>query len=49
MKIGASARHLSVPTEGLFPPQLSWTHYRVLLAVENPTARVFYEIEAARE
>jgi predicted nuclease of restriction endonuclease-like (RecB) superfamily len=33
----------------LFPPLLSWTHYRLLLAVENPKARSFYEIEAARE
>lgn len=33
----------------LFPPQLGWTHYLVLLRVANPTARAFYEIEAARE
>ena len=31
-----------------FPDNLSWTHYRKLLAVNNPRARAFYEIEAAR-
>lgn len=29
-----------------FSPQLSWTHYRVLMAVENEQARDFYEREA---
>jgi predicted nuclease of restriction endonuclease-like (RecB) superfamily len=29
-----------------FSPQLSWTHYRVLMAVENKDARDFYEREA---
>lgn len=49
-EIGSAPRHLSVvATEQLFPPQLSWTHYRLLLSVSNPTARAFYEIEAARE
>jgi predicted nuclease of restriction endonuclease-like (RecB) superfamily len=33
----------------LFPPQLGWTHYLLLLRVSNPTARAFYEVEAARE
>ena len=28
---------------------LSWTHYRTLLRVERPTARAFYEIEAASQ
>ncbi len=47
---GAPARHLSKPASGpLFPPSLSWTHYRLLLTVEKPTARAFYEIEAVRE
>lgn len=32
-----------------FPTNLGWTHYLVLLKVTNPTARAFYEIEAARE
>ncbi len=33
----------------VFPPHLGWTHYLVLMRVTNPTARAFYEIEAARE
>jgi predicted nuclease of restriction endonuclease-like (RecB) superfamily len=33
----------------LFPPALGWTHYVILMRVSNPTARAFYEIEAARE
>jgi predicted nuclease of restriction endonuclease-like (RecB) superfamily len=37
------------PAPSLFPPMLGWTHYLVLLRVENTTARAFYEIEAARE
>lgn len=32
-----------------FPPMLGWSHYLVLLRVQNPQARSFYEIEAARE
>ena len=28
----------------IFPPHLGWTHYLVLMRVENPTARAFYEI-----
>ena len=31
-----------------FPDNLSWTHYRRLLAISHPEARAFYEIEAAR-
>ncbi|MDP1822726.1 MAG: PDDEXK nuclease domain-containing protein [Archangium sp.] len=47
---GASTRHQSSPDQGpLFPPALSWTHYRLLLTIEKPDARAFYEIEAARE
>lgn len=43
-----------VPVEAVeprrgFSSRLSWTHYRTLLAVENPDVRAFYEIEAARE
>ena len=30
-----------------FSPQLSWSHYRALMRVENPAARDFYEREAA--
>lgn len=33
----------------LFPPFLGWTHYQILIRVENAAARAFYEIEAARE
>jgi predicted nuclease of restriction endonuclease-like (RecB) superfamily len=33
----------------LFPPALGWTHYVILMRISNPTARAFYEIEAARE
>lgn len=29
-----------------FSPQLSWTHYRILMAVKNEQARDFYEREA---
>lgn len=47
---GAAARHPFPPaTEPLFPPILSWTHYRLLLSIDKPQARAFYEIEAARE
>jgi len=31
-----------------FAPNLSWSHYRLLMRVENQQARSFYEIEAAR-
>lgn len=30
-----------------FSPQLSWSHYRALMRVENPLARDFYEREAS--
>ena len=30
-----------------FNPQLSWSHYRALIRVSNPEARLFYEKEAA--
>jgi hypothetical protein len=47
---GAPARHQTLAVaSSLFPPLLSWTHYRLLLTVEKPEARSFYEIEAARE
>ncbi|MBW2528705.1 MAG: hypothetical protein JRI23_31310 [Deltaproteobacteria bacterium] len=48
-KGAALRRPSSAITEPLFAPQLSWTHYRLLLAVSDPQARAFYEIEAARE
>lgn len=30
-----------------FNPQLSWSHYRAMMRVDNPDARAFYEKEAA--
>ena len=43
----------AVPSESraatVFPPYLGWTHYLLLMRVASPTARAFYEIEAARE
>ena len=40
------------PAGGLLPPvfntDLSWSHYRVLMRVENTSARQFYESEAAQ-
>jgi len=32
-----------------FAPNLSWSHYRVLMRIENRNARNFYEAEAARQ
>ena len=47
---GAAPRHRLVSIEEpLFPPLLSWTHYRQLVAIQDDKARAFYEIEAARE
>ena len=45
----AALRHFSTTTPALFPPVLSWTHYRMLVTVENPDARAFYEVEAVHE
>lgn len=36
-----------IPTTSFFRPELSWTHYRLLLRVENPRARDWYMREAA--
>jgi hypothetical protein len=33
----------------MFPPTLEWTQYVILMRIASPTARAFYEIEAARE
>lgn len=43
------ARSAAAGGEPMFPPALGWTHYVILMRVANPTARAFYEIEAARE
>ena len=37
----------SVPL-GRLNPNLSWTHYRILLKVESPPARSFYEVETVQ-
>lgn len=52
-ELASSRIRSAVPSESrgpaLFPPYLGWTHYLLLMRVTNPTARAFYEIEAARE
>lgn len=48
-KKGSTALSLSAAPSVLFPPALGWSHYLVLMRVADPTARSFYEIEAARE
>jgi len=48
---GAEIRS-AAPSESqaiLFPPNLGWTHYAILMRVSDPRARAFYEIEAVRE
>ena len=37
------------PPAQLFPPNLGWTHYAILMRVADVRARSFYEIEAVRE
>ncbi len=37
------------PIQDALRPELSWTHYRSLLKVENETARMWYMTEAANE
>lgn len=32
-----------------FSPNLGWSHYQILMNVENPNERLFYEIEAEKE
>jgi len=39
----------SSPMSPAFPTSLGWTHYQLLMRIANPTARAFYEVEAARE
>lgn len=39
--------HLKFPILNAVRSELSWTHYRLLLKVEKPAAREFYEAEAA--
>jgi hypothetical protein len=40
------AFYLTYPIRDALRPELSWTHYRLLLRVENPDAKSFYEKEA---
>jgi len=37
------------PAASGFSSRLSWSHYRTLTKVDDPAARAFYEVEAARE
>lgn len=37
---------LAYPKVNALRTELSWTHYRLLLRVEKPTARAFYEVES---
>jgi predicted nuclease of restriction endonuclease-like (RecB) superfamily len=39
--------HLTFPIRHALGDELSWTHYRLLLKVDKPEARAFYEQEAA--
>lgn len=48
-KSGASISEPVARKLGLSPFKLSWTHYVILLKIENPIERKFYEIEAANE
>lgn len=45
--IGDAARHTSVDLKSYLRPELSWTHYRLLLKLEKEEARNFYMNEAA--
>jgi len=45
----AAPARVSSPASPAFPTSLGWTHYQLLMRVANPTARAFYEVEAARE
>jgi predicted nuclease of restriction endonuclease-like (RecB) superfamily len=40
------AFYLAYPICDALRPELSWTHYRLLLRVDKPEARAFYETEA---
>jgi predicted nuclease of restriction endonuclease-like (RecB) superfamily len=43
----ACSQLLQAPPEG-FHPELSWSHYRILMRVPQLEARAFYEVEAAK-
>jgi hypothetical protein len=40
--------YLTYPIRDAVRHELSWTHYRILMRVDNPQARSFYEIECAK-
>ncbi len=40
--------YLSYPKRDALRHELSWTHYRILMRVEKPEARSFYEIECIK-
>jgi len=40
--------YLAFPKLNALRPELSWTHYRILMRVEKPEARSFYEIECVK-
>lgn len=44
----ALVRRTRPPARRGFSPALSWGHYRTLAKVDDPAARLFYEIEAER-
>ena len=37
--------YLSYPKRDALRHELSWTHYRILMRIEKPEVRSFYEIE----
>jgi len=39
--------YVAYPIRGAVRPELRWTHYRLLLRVENENARTYYLTEAA--
>lgn len=41
--------YLTFPIRDALRPELSWTHYRTLIRVENETARIYYNMEAAEQ
>lgn len=45
----AVRRELPSQAQTVLREELSWTHYRFLMGVEDPAARSFYEIEAATQ
>jgi hypothetical protein len=40
--------YLAYPKCDAVRHELSWTHYRILMRIENPQARSFYEIECVK-